>query len=51
MVCSHLNRLPAQGITKKFGLRTLVDFNTHGNAMLDFILTDIPEYGMNEKIA
>jgi len=51
VVCGDFNHLPVRGITEQFGLRTLVDFTTYGNAMLDLILTDISEYDMCEKIA
>ena len=44
LITGDFNRLDLTNIKQQFGLRNIVNFNTRQDALLDLILTDIPDY-------
>lgn len=44
MICGDFNRLDISVFTECFNMKQLVNFPTRGDATLDLILTNIPEY-------
>ena len=44
LITGNFNRLDLTNIKQQFGLRNIVNFNTRQDALLDLILTDIPDY-------
>ena len=51
IICGDFNRLPLSDLSEQAGLRNLVDFNTREGSMLDYILTDVPDYSVAEELS
>ena len=51
IIAGDFNKLPMSTIYEQLNIRNTVAFQTRENAMLDYILTDIPEYDLSEELA